>query len=601
MTAGNCGPCKQLWQYNRPMQRAEDRKLAVSDVFQVGGWLVRPELNEISRTGIRRRLRRQLMDLLVLLANRAGQVISRAEMIETIWGNRLVAETVLPRCIAELRKSLTEGLQAPISFIETIPKRGYRLTAPVLEPTAALVKTRQPTILIAPFRDISERCDQQYFCEGLAEHIINALTHVRGLRVIAQTSAFLFRHEAAETDAVKMRMSVDMILTGSVSRSDDRIRITVQLSDVSTESYVWSECYQREAAGIFDLEDEIALTVAEKLRVEILSYERNGVIQRYTADVAAHASYLEGLYHWNRRTPEETLLARQCFQKSIFHDPGYPLPYVALADCSIIAGFYGFAQARSCFSEARGLLSQALAKAGDLAQAHASLGFVTFLDGWDWTASQACFRRSMEFNPGYPVTYVWFALCQSWAGQAEGAFSTLDRAYLSDPLSPLLATTKGVLLFQCGRYEEAANQLRQVLEAEPDYSLAHLHLSRTLIALGDHDCGIDHAMKACALGFEAARVFIAFADTRARRKTQAKETLAAMVDASNTGYFPPALIGYTYLALGDRRNALRWFTEAENLADPMLRISAMHPKTGRWLSSSEVQALISDLRGITCP
>ena len=140
-----------------------------------------------------------------------------------------------------------------------------------------------------------------------------------------------------------------------------------------------------------------------------------------------------------------------------------------------------------------------------------------------------------------------------------------------------------------------------MLKTEPDYTLAHLHLSRTLMALGNHDCGIDHATKACDLGLAAARMLIAFAHKKARRKTLAKEILAAMVDASHTGYFPPSLIAYTCLVLGDRRNALRWFARAENLAGPMLRIGAMHPKTGRWLSGSEVQALISDLRGITCP
>ena len=547
---------------------------------------MRPSLNEISRRGASRRLRRQLMDLLVLLADRAGRVVSREEILQEIWKRRFVAETVLHRSIAELRDSLDDDREHPV-FIETIPKRGYRLVAPVLNSTAALVKTRQPSVLVLPFRDLSEKGDQQYFCDGLAEQIINALARVRGLRVIARSSAFRVRREAADLSEIKKLVNVDLVLEGSVRKAGDQIRITVELIDVAGECYMWSECYDRTAGSILDLQGEIALGIVEKLRVELLAHERNGVVKRHTEDVEAHTSYLKGLYYWNQRTREGTRLSRQCFEQAIQQDPGYALPYVALANSYSIAAFYGLAPAGKCFPEARRLAGRALEIDPGLGESQAALGFIAFLYDWDWPASEACFKQALALNPNYSTAYAWYALCLSWAGQPERAADTLERAYVSDPLSPLLATTRGVLLYQQEQYEPACRQFRQVLEVDSDYTLAHAHLSRTLIALGEYDQAVAHATKA-AIGLPVALLWAGFAHARAGRRAEAGAILSQVLEAFGKDCFSPVLIGYLYLALHDSERALHWFAEARRLRDPLLPQVRSDPLASEVHSAAEV-------------
>ncbi len=557
--------------------------------FKVGEWLIRPSLNEISRRGNTRHLRRQLTDLLVFLAKRAGQVVSKDDILAAIWEKEFVAESVLPRCIAELRESLSDDPRAP-TFIETIPKRGYRLIAPVVDPAETPVRTTQPSVLVLPFRDLSKNQDQQYFCDGLAEQIISALTRIRGLRVIARTSAFLLRDESSASPRIRERVWADMILEGSVSKAGERIRVVVQLVDSRSQAYVWSESYRRSAVDIFDVQDEITLTIAEKLSVELLAYERNGVLQRFTDDVEAHRWYLKGLHYWNQRSREGMHLCRQCLERAIEQDPGYALPYVALADFFSISGFYGFLPPDESFPEAHQLLGRALAIDSGFAAAHASLGFVTFLYDWDWAASRRCFTQALALHPNHSTTNVWYALCLSWAGEAGEAMDHAERASLCDPISPLVGATMGVLLYQQRQYGGAIEQFRRVLQTHPDYTLAHSHIARALIMDGQYEQAAFHATTASGLGMPFAGAFAAFASARAGDPGKAETTIQELLKASRQKYRSPLLMAYLYVALGDRANALRWFGEAKRIRDPLLCQARADPLLNEFRSAPELQA-----------
>jgi TolB-like protein len=354
-----CGTKSNNWAIISLMSaspKASDKR-AKND-FLVGGWLVRPPLNEISTAGVTRRLRSQLMDFLVLLAERAGEVISKDEILEEVWQGRFVTESVLPRCVAELRELLGDEVECS-TFIETIPKRGYRLIAPVVDRTDLPAKTRQPSVLVLPFRDLSEKKDQQFFCDGLCEQIINSLTGVAGLRVIARSSAFLLDKVSSDLSRLGTHIHVDKILEGSVRKAQHRIRITLELTDTATQSYVWSESYEGRISSIFELQDRITQAVITQMKVELLDREKDRVARRPTNNLEAHTCYLKGLYHWNQRTREGFILSRQCFEAAIQNDPGYTLPYVALANSYSIAAFYGFARPDKCFPEAKRLVGRA--------------------------------------------------------------------------------------------------------------------------------------------------------------------------------------------------------------------------------------------------
>ena len=364
----------------------------------------------------------------------------------------------------------------------------------------------------------------------------------------------------------------------------------MQLIDSRSQSYVWSERFERSAADIFDVQDEITLRIAEELSVELLAYERNGVLKRFTDDIGAHKWYLKGVHYWNQRRREGMRLCRHCFEKAIEQDSGYVLPYVALADFYTISAFYGFLPPDRSFPEAHRLLSRALLIDSGFGAAHSSLGFATFLYDWDWAASRKCFRQALALNPNHPTTNVWYALCLSWAGEADEAMDRAERAYLSDPISPLVGTTRGVLLYQRHQYGCASEQFRRVLQAHPDYTLAHAHLARALILDGQYEQAAFHGMTASRLGQPFAEVFAAFASARAGEPGRAETAIQDLLKSARKEYVSPLSIAYLYVALGDRANALRWFGEAKRIRDPLLCQARADPRFTEFRSAPELQA-----------
>jgi adenylate cyclase len=252
--------------------------------FRLGEWLVQPSLGRISGVRGKFHLRPLLMDLITLLARSPGRLVTREEINRTVWGRRFLAESSLSRLVAELRHVLGDDSENP-SYLETIPKRGYRLIAPV-----SIEGSMRPgsSIAVLPFTDMSQAKDQEYFCDGLAEELTNALTRVRGLRVIARTSALAFKDRSLDATEIGLQLNVRTIVEGSVQRSADRLRVTVQLINAADGSHMWSEHFDRREGDIFAIEDEIAQAVVAGLRIKLLGAEESGLGGRHPEDLDAH-------------------------------------------------------------------------------------------------------------------------------------------------------------------------------------------------------------------------------------------------------------------------------------------------------------------------
>jgi TolB-like protein len=318
--------------------------------FRLGGWLVQPSLGRISGVQGAIHLRPLLMDLLGLLARNAGRPVTKEEISRTIWGKRFLAESALTRLVAELRHILGDDSENP-RFVETIPKRGYRLIAPVsVEGSAA----PGPSIAVLPFTDMAQAKDQEYFCDGLAEELTNALTRVRGLRVIARTSAFAFKGKALDAREIGRQLNVSAVVEGGVQRSADRLRVTVQVINAADGSHLWSERFDRRASDIFAIEDEIAQALVAGLGVKLLGDEASALIPRHTEDLEAHDLYLRGRYIAARRTPNAYAQAIRYFRQALARDPGYSVAYAALGACYCGSGFVSYLAARGRLSQGEG-------------------------------------------------------------------------------------------------------------------------------------------------------------------------------------------------------------------------------------------------------
>jgi TolB-like protein len=272
------------------------RSIALRADFRLGEWLVQPSLDRISKGATVTHLRPRLMDLLVFLAQNAGRVVGKDEIIGTVWERRFLAESVLTRSVADLRRLLSDDAEEP-RFIETVPKRGYRLIVPVLEESSpAKSAVAYPSVAVLPFTNMTAGEDQQYFCDGLAEELTNALTRLRGLRVIARTSAFAFKGKAMDVRQIGRQLSVGAVVEGGVQRSADRLRITVQLIDATDGSHLWSDRFDRGASDIFAIQDEIARAVAAALSIRLLGDEETRLVRRHAQDLESHDLYLRGRY-----------------------------------------------------------------------------------------------------------------------------------------------------------------------------------------------------------------------------------------------------------------------------------------------------------------
>jgi TolB-like protein len=254
----------------------------------------------------------------------------------------------------------------------------------------------KPSISVLPFRNMSSERDQEYFCEGIAEELINALVKLEGLRVAARTSAFQFKDRDSNVKKVGAELDVKTVLEGSVRKSGERLRITAQLINVEDGFHLWSEKYDRKLEDIFAIQDEISLAIVDKLKVRLLGGERKALVRRHTTDQEAHNSYLKGRYFWNRRHEGGMKAAMENFHLAIEKDPSYALAHVGIADTYNITGLFGYLPPNETFSKAKAAAARALEIDPTLGEAHASLGFVkTFFD-WDWYSAEEEFQRAIR-------------------------------------------------------------------------------------------------------------------------------------------------------------------------------------------------------------
>jgi len=271
-------------------------------------------------------------------------------------------------------------------------------------------KASKPSIAVLPFRDMSSQKDQEYFCEGIAEELINALVKLDGLRVAARTSAFQFKDSDSDIKKIGLKLQVETVLEGSIRKAGDQIRITAQLINVTDGFHLWSEKYDRKLQDIFAIQDEISLAIVDKLEVKLLGHDRTALVRRHTVDQEAYNLYLKGLYFWNRRLEGGMRKAMAFFQQAIEKDPDYALAHVGIADVYNITGYLGFLSPAEAFPKAKTAAEKALAIDNKLGEAHASLAWATTCYDWNWSSAEKLYLRAIELNPQYGTAHEWYAI-----------------------------------------------------------------------------------------------------------------------------------------------------------------------------------------------
>jgi TolB-like protein/Flp pilus assembly protein TadD len=559
--------------------------------FRLGEWLVQPTLGRISGASGSIHLRPLLIELLALLARNAGRLVTKEEINRTVWGRRFLAESALTRLVAELRQTLGDEIERP-RFIETIPKRGYRLIMPV-SPDGGTAPG--PSVVVLPFANMAQGQDQEYLCDGLAEELTNALTRLRGLRVIARTSAFSFKGKAVDVREIGRQLNVGAIVEGGVQRSADRLRVTVQLVNAADGGHLWSERFDRHAGDIFSIEDEIAQAVVVALRIKLLGDEEGGSMPRPTEDLEAHDLYLRGRYVAARRTPDDYAQAIRYFQQALARDPGYSVAHAALGSCYCGSGFVSYLAPWDAFPKAKAAAAKALALDPALSEAHATLAWAGWAYDWDWLAAEDCFHRAEELNPNDGMTRFWHAMMLAALGRFEEAHVQIQRAWDLDPLSLAIQTNVGFVLLEARQYDQAVERLLNVLEMDPEFGLANFHLGRTYAAMGRYEDALAPFHKA-APGFPIALGFLGGTWAELGRRDKAQEILRELEQLSTRQYVGAQSFALVYLGLGDLEHALEWLEKAFDVHEGTVALLEVDPCWDRHRSNCRFGELLGRLQ-----
>ncbi len=409
------------------------------------------------------------------------------------------------------------------------------------------------SIAVLPFKDLSPGRDQDYFCEGLAEELINALAQVKGLSIAARTSSFSFKGKEDDIREIGRRLDVGSILEGSVQKSGNRLRITAQLICVSDGYHLWSERYDRSAEDIFSVQDEIAMSVVEKLKGELLEGEKEKLTKRHTENREAYHLFLKGRWHWNRRSPKDMIMAVDHFQRAIDMDQDYALAYVGIADVFNMLTEFGFIHPREGYRKSRELLRKARELDDDFSELFYSLAQITYCYEWDLPAAERYARRSIELNPRNMWAHSTYGeLLASW-GRMDEALEEAKRAIETDPFSSMMHAFHGIILTASGRVDQGRESLLKAIAMEEDQPMFNLWLGMMYLAKpAEPDKAVEHLQLAAPMRASLAVGYLGVALAVVGRKEEALKCLAQLDKIAKQRFVPLPLTLFLYLKPGLR-------------------------------------------------
>jgi TolB-like protein/Tfp pilus assembly protein PilF len=456
----------------------------VSSHFEFGFFYLDPGEGVLLHRGRPLPLTQKQIETLLVLIRHSGRLVKKEDLMDQVWSDACVEPANLTQTIFVLRKVL--GQYEPLThFIETVPRQGYRFVVPVkrieVEPERASGKSSDSagaddaanhddfrSLAVLPFINATASADGDYLADGLTESIINQLSKLPRLRVVARASAFKYKGQTFDSQKVGKELNVLTVLTGRLVQLGDRLIIKVDLSDVAGGWHLWGEQYQRKLSDILAVQEEIAAEISNALSIKLTARERHELTKHYTDNLEAYHLYLKGRYHWNKYSHNGLKRALDFFQQAIELDPTYALAYAGMADC-----YYRLSNTYmkpvQAMPRARAAALQALEIDDTLPEAHAALGLVKMLHDWDWPGAEQEFRRAIELNQNCSIAHQRLGLFFNLLGRADDAIAELRVAMKLDPLSAQIPQGLGIALLQLGQYDRAIEEMRTAVDLERNY------------------------------------------------------------------------------------------------------------------------------------
>jgi len=441
----------------------------------------------------------------------------------------------------------------------------YKMVMPWDATVAALSGRRDASrIAILPFANISPDPADEYFADGMTDELIAVLSKIGGLRVVARTSVMRFKGEKATANRIGQELKVGSLIEGSVRKSKDQVRITVQLVDTESEVQLWTETYNRNLQDIFSVQSDIAQQVAKALEVRLGVRENSALRREQTQNPEAYSFYLKGRHRWNLRSENEINRAIKYFEEAIGRDPGYALAYAGLADCYSILGYYAFRRPVAVYPRAKELAEKALSLNESIAEPHASLGEVLMQYFFDWKKAGSELDRALELNPSYATAHFWRATHHMALGRTDDSLTQVRKAVELDPLSMIILTDAARNLYLARRYDEAINQYQRSLDVDPNFPIAHKGLAEVYAQIGKYDEAVSEIERAITLSGRSIFILddLGYIYARAGKREDASKVLEDLDKLANDEYVPSYGRAVICAALGNKEDAMNWLEKA---------------------------------------
>jgi TolB-like protein/DNA-binding winged helix-turn-helix (wHTH) protein/lipoprotein NlpI len=567
------------------------------------------------------KLERLPMDILVFLIEHRGELVTREQIGERIWGKSvfLDIDNSINGAIRKIRHVLKDDPRQP-HFILTIPGRGYRFIVPAAEtenrctatqtlvpsglelqpgtePSAERAGRRwpiwlgigavvvllwgglqwsrtwfrpQPTgrrviLAVLPFKNLTGDPGQEYFSDGLTEEMSAQLgvLDTRHLGVIARTSAMHYKNSEAPLERIGMELGAEYVIEGSVRRAADRVRVTVQLIQVKDRTHLWAHEYDRELSDILALQSEISQEVADEIQLVLGENKRIEPAHLRASSPRndeAYDLYLRGVYFWNKRTIEGFQQAITYFQQAVVKDPNYARAYAGIADSYSLLGGYSGVPQNEWMAKARAAAQRALQLDDNLPEAHTAMGLIVQNYDHDWATAEKEFRRAIELNPNYATAHHWYAEYLTWRGRFDEAFLEIERARQLDPLSLIIGADRGAMLYYSRQYDRSLEQFRAVLEMDPTFSRARMVFA-VYVQKGmfDEARSVNTQLTLDSPWYWANSAYI---EARARRHAAAEHAVRRLHELDERQAVDAGAFGLAYASTGRRDESIAWLQKA---------------------------------------
>jgi eukaryotic-like serine/threonine-protein kinase len=452
------------------------------------------------------------------------------------------------------------------------------------------------SLAVLPFVNTSRDAQSEFLADGMTETIINKLAELPQIKVMSRNTMFRYKGKNADPQEVGRQLKVKAVLTGHVLQLGSRLNIQTELVNVVDGSQLWGERYERPAADVFALQDDIAREISDKLRLKLTGDEEKRLVKRYTDDPEAYALYVQGRYYWNKRSAASIEKSVTFFKQAIQRDPNYALAYLGLADAFLVLGEYSGHVDAGQMTKARAAVDQALRLDPTLAEAYAPLGVIS-RNQYRWQEAESEFKRAIALKPNYATAHQWYAIVLRMERRFAEALSESRKALALDPLSPIINANVAIDLQANGRTTEAIEQLRHLIDLDPSFGYPHTLLGRFYLQTGNPQNSLPEIQKGIELtaGGDVPLAELGFAYGKLGRREDALEIISELTEKYRLKSASPYTIGYVYGGLGDRKNAYKWWSIAVRDHQTTGEFNALRGEFESWRSDPEFQRLLRDV------